>query len=110
MRLTETEVVAEVETVTLHRLRLWVRQGWVLPTAGKGGPFYDETDLARIRLVCQLTGEMNLNDDAVPVVLSLMDQLYGMRREFKALAQAVAEQPTEVRVRLRERHRRLLGE
>lgn len=110
MRLTETEVVAQVEEVSVRRLRLWVRQGWVSPGAGKGGPFYDEIDVARIRLVCELKGQMNLNDDAVPVVLSLMDQLYGMRREFKALAQAIDQQPPAVRATLQQTYRKLLGE
>ncbi len=108
MRRSETQVVAEVEEITLRRLRLWVRNGWVLPDQGPGEPHYDELDVARVRLVCELKDRMNLNDDAVPVVLSLLDQLYGMRRDFKALAQAIDEQPKAVREKVRAAYRNLL--
>lgn len=109
MRWTETEVVAEVTEITLRRLRLWVRNGWVIPAAGDEGPRFDALDIARIRLVCQLKDEMNVNDDAVPVVLSLLDQVYGMRRELKTLAQAIDQQPDTVRDQVREAYRRLAG-
>ena len=101
MRWTETEVVAEIEQVTLRRLRLWMRNGWIAPTTGAKGPRFDDLDLARIRLVCELKNEMKANDDAVAVVLSLLDQLYGIRREFKALAEAIERQPEDVRAAVR---------
>ncbi len=106
---TETQVVAEVDRITLRRLRLWVRNGWVVPATSTSGPRFDDLDVERVRLVCELKEEMNLNDDAVPVVLSLLDQLYGMRREFKALTQALDEQPQKVRQTVRETYQRLLG-
>lgn len=109
MMLTEEEVVARVEEVTVRRLRLWVRRGWVKPAMGQRGQRFDQLDIARVRLVCQMKDEMQLNDEAIPVVLSLMDQLYGMRRDMKALTQAIDRQPEEVRSRLREAYRDLLA-
>ena len=106
MRHSEKEVVATVESVTLRRLRLWVRRGWVSPVTGKGGAQFDELDLARVRLLCELKDEMKVNDEAMPVVLSLLDQLYGLRREMKALAQAIDRQPEGVRRKVREAYRR----
>lgn len=107
MKHSEQEVVAKVESVTLRRLRLWVRRGWVAPAGGDGGPHFDELDVARIRLLCELKDEMMVNDEAMPVVLSLLDQLYGVRREMKALAQAIDRQPEGVRHKVREAYRRL---
>ena len=106
MRHNEKEVVAQVEAVTLRRLRLWVRRGWVAPAGGDGGPHYDELDVARVRLLCELKDEMKVNDEAMPVVLSLLDQLYGLRREMKALAQAIDGQPAAVRRKVRDAYRR----
>ncbi len=106
--LSETDVVAEVEEITVRRLRLWVRRGWVVPTASRAGHAYDQLDLARVRLVCQLKDEMKLNDEAIPVVLSLMDQLYGIRREFKAMTEAIDQQPEDIRTRLRKTYSSLL--
>jgi chaperone modulatory protein CbpM len=102
MKLTEAEIVARAEHVTVRRLRLWVRRGWVAPALGEAGHVYDETDLARIELVCQLKAEMELGDDAVPIVLSLIDQLHGVRRELKELAAAIDRQPNETRRRVLE--------
>ena len=62
--------------------------------------------MARVRLLCELKDEMKVNDEAMPVVLSLLDQLYGLRREMKALAQAIDRQPEGVRRKVREAYRR----
>lgn len=95
--LDERDVVARVRRVRLAELRLWVSEGWIRPARGAGGPVFDELDVARIRLVCDLRKEMSLPNDAVPVVLSLLDQIHGLRRELRGLAEAVDEQPGETR-------------
>lgn len=107
MRLTEAQVVEIVGTLSVKDLRLWIREGWISPAGGDAGPVFDETDLARIRLVCELRDDLALNQEAVPVVLSLVDQLYGLRRELKALAQAIDRQPEDVRARIRDLYRSL---
>ncbi len=97
-RMNEAQVVAEVTEVTLSRLRVWVGDGWVLPSRrDDGAPEFDAIDIARLRLVCHLKDELNINDEAIPVVLSLLDQLHGVRRELKALAGALDRQPEHVR-------------
>lgn len=95
--LNERDVVARVLRVELRELRLWVREGWVKPAEGEGGPVFDDLDVARIRLICDLHKEMALPTDAMPVVLSLLDQLHGLRRELRHLAGAVDAQPPEIR-------------
>ena len=45
---------------------------------------------------------MNVNEDAVPVVLSLLDQIYGLRREMRAILEAICEQPEHVQLRIRD--------
>lgn len=97
MKLTEQDVVKAVKEVTLRRLRVWVKKGWITPATGAKGPSFDDVDLARIRLVCEFRNELNLNEDAVAVVLSLMDQIYGLRCELRTLAAAVERQPNKVR-------------
>lgn len=107
MKLSEAQVIETLGTVSASELRIWVREGWIAPASGDGGPVFDETDVARIRLVCQLRDDLELNEDAVSVVLSLMDQLYGLRRELRALAQAVERQPEDVRSRVQNLYRTL---
>lgn len=107
-RFREEEVVRGAG-VSVAELRVWCEAGWVAPASGEAGPVYDELDMARVRLVCQLRDELGLDDEAIPVVLSLIDQLYGVRRELRALAHAVARQDEEVAARIRAAYRELVG-
>lgn len=95
--LDERDVVATVRRLHLKELRLWVEMGWVRPANSDAGPVFDDLDVARIRLVCDLRQDMSLPEDAVPVVLSLLDQIHGLRRELRGLAGAVDTQPDEIR-------------
>ncbi len=97
MSIDERTVVAQVERVQLRELRLWVRQGWVRPAQGTGGPVFDELDIARVRLLCDLQKDMSLPSDVLPVVLSLIDRLNQTRRELRALTDALEEQPEDIR-------------
>jgi chaperone modulatory protein CbpM len=106
-RLGEAQVVERLGTLSVAELRVWCEAGWVSPARGEAGPVFDEVDLARIRLVRELRDDLGLDEEAVPVVLSLVDQLYGMRREFRALARAVDQQPAEVAAHIRAAYRAL---
>jgi chaperone modulatory protein CbpM len=97
MTLTEQAVVANVERLTLRELRIWAREGWVRPAQGAHGLVFDDLDVARIRLLCDLRKDMALPNDAIPVVLTLIDHLHRTRRELRQLTQAVDEQPNDVR-------------
>ena len=111
MRLDEESVVAEVRRLSLRELRLWVREGWVRPASGDAGPVFDEVDVARIRLLCDLRKEMALPTDALPVVLTLIDRLHQTRRDLRHLTEAVEEQPETVRRLVIERfHARRKGD
>ncbi|MGM0741711.1 MAG: MerR family transcriptional regulator [Pseudomonadota bacterium] len=97
MSFDEYTVVARVERLNLRDLRFWVRQGWLCPAESETGPLFDELDIARVRLLCDLRKEMSLPNDAVPVVLNLIDHLHQTRRELRALTRAIEEQPEDVR-------------
>lgn len=97
MKANEHTVVANVERLNLKELRLWVREGWVLPAQSASGPEFDEVDIARVRLLCDLKKDMSLSSDALPVVLSLIDRLNHTRRELRTLTLALSEQPEDVR-------------
>jgi chaperone modulatory protein CbpM len=52
-----------------------LRARWVSP-AFPEDPELDEQDLARLRLIATLQEDLGVNDEAVPVILHLLDQLY----------------------------------
>jgi len=71
----------------LHRqdLERWISNEWVLPDGESGGYVFREIDVARVRLILELRDEMEVNEEALPIVLSLLDQLYDQRRRMKDL-------------------------
>lgn len=97
MSFDEYAVVARVKRLSLRDLRFWVRQGWICPAEGEAGPLFDELDIARVRLLCDLRKEISLPNEAMPVVLNLIDHLHRTRRELRALTRAIEEQPKDVR-------------
>lgn len=97
MSLDERNVVARIERLSLRELRLWVREGWVRPAQGARGPVFDEIDIARLRLLCDLRKEMALPTDALPTVLTLIDELHRTRRDLRRLTEALDEQPADIR-------------
>jgi len=88
----EQEVLARIEGLTVTRLRICIEEAWVRPMRDTGGHVFDDMDVARLRLISELTEDMAVNDDAVPIILSLIDQMHGFRRQLRALEQAVSAQ------------------
>ena len=110
MRLTELELVRHVDSLSLRQLRAWIRRGWVKPLPRDDGPLFTEIDVARVHLVVHLHHEVRLSNDAIALVLSLADQVYGLRGELRKLAEAIEREPAEVQARIRAAARTLGGE
>jgi chaperone modulatory protein CbpM len=70
----------------LHR---WIGQAWVRPDRTADNYVFRDIDIERVRLILELRDEMQVNEDALPVVLSLLDQLYDMRRRMRRLRDAL---------------------
>ena len=90
--LTERDLLARVQRLTVTRLRVWVAQGWIKP-ADEAAPSYSEADLARAALICNLEDELGFAEDDVPVLLNLIDQIHGLRAELKGLLDALEYLP-----------------
>jgi chaperone modulatory protein CbpM len=78
------QVVAEVG-ISESDLRLWIEQRWVLPTRREDSFVFDDVDLARARLIRELRADLMLNEEAIPVVLSLLDQVHALRRALASV-------------------------
>ena len=75
----------------------WVERGWVRPEPDDTGWVFQEIDIARVRLIHDLRRTMDVEEGAVPVVLSLLDQVYRLRGQLRSVLRAVDEQPETVR-------------
>ncbi|EDP64515.1 hypothetical protein BAL199_27196 [alpha proteobacterium BAL199] len=98
----ETDVLAQIQGMTRTRLRICIEQEWVRPARSDRGHAFDALDVARLRLIAELTEDLQVNDDAVPIILSLVDQVHGLKRRLRLLDEAVAEQDETVRARIAE--------
>ena len=103
----ETRVVEVVGRLTARRLRAFIEAGCVVPAEIGGERVFREADLARLELLCELAEDFGLDEDGLALVMSLIDQLHGLRHEMRALMRAVEEEPPEVRERIRAGHARL---
>jgi len=90
-------VTALFPGLTQVELTHWIERGWVLPDAVESGFVFHEIDVARVRLIRDLRSDMDINEDAVSLVLSLLDQVYELRRKMKSVLHALESQPTDVR-------------
>lgn len=100
MRLDERTLVSRVDRVNVKELRVWVRAGWVRPALGENGPVFDEVDVARVRLLCELKKDMKLSSETLGIILPLLDQLHQARRELRILSQVLDDEPAAVRQRV----------
>jgi chaperone modulatory protein CbpM len=94
---TLSEVVVVVGRVDRVELTRWIEFGWVHPETRPGTePVFSDLDLARVCLICDLRHDLAVEEETMPLVLSLLDQLYELRRQMKALTGALRQQPDEV--------------
>ena len=96
----EDEVVATVPGLTRARLVAFVEARIVWPVQTERGPAYRRIDLARLELLRDLAEDFELSEEALGVVMSLVDQLHGARADLRSVLTAITAEPQEVRERL----------
>ncbi len=82
--------LSRVELIT------WVERGWVIPDVAGSDFEFREIDVARVRLIHDLRRGMDVDEDTVPLVLSLLDQVYELRSRLKSVLRAVEAQPRDI--------------
>jgi len=94
--LSERDIVAKVQHLSVTRLRVWVQQGLIKP-ADRAAEAFSEADAARATLICNLEDELGFAEEDVPVLLNLIDQIHGLRSQLTGLLDALEELPPEIR-------------
>ncbi len=105
---TFTEVVIAVGRVEQAELARWVELGWISPNRSSQADsdlLFSDVDEARIRMICDLRRDMMVDEDTMPLVLSLLDQMYALRHQMNVLTSAIRQQPGDVRHAILERVR-----
>jgi chaperone modulatory protein CbpM len=90
------ELVGRFEGLERRELVHWVENRWVLPERQQDTWIFHEVDVARVELILEIRKEFGIDDDALSLVLSLLDQVYDLRRQLSRLCDALALQPPEI--------------
>lgn len=93
------ELVASIAVLRREDLEIWIGNAIVRPA----GRVFGEAECARVRLICTLHYEMDIEHETLPVVLDLIDQLHEAHYRLRALGEAVVAQDEAVRRAILER-------
>lgn len=95
---------AELDRAELAR---WVENRWILPERppaaepdGERWAFH-EVDIARVELILHIRREYSVDEEAMSLLLGLLDQVYSLRRQMHRLCEAVESQPADIRDAIR---------
>ena len=75
-----------------RELTRWVENRWILPERRGTTWIFHEIDVARV----EVRREVAIDDEAVSLMLGLLDQVYNLRRQLGRLCDALAAQPLEI--------------
>jgi chaperone modulatory protein CbpM len=81
-------------------LDIWVEQGWVVPVKDDGPEAFYDADVARGLLILDLSDAIGVNHEGIDVIMSLVDQVHGLRAKLQALTDAIRDQDEPVRRRI----------
>lgn len=90
------DLVETISALQRSDLEAWIREELVTPRREAGTLLFPDIECARVRLICTLHYELEIDVDTLPVVLSLVDQLYDTRQRLLSLTAAVAAQDQAV--------------
>jgi chaperone modulatory protein CbpM len=90
------EVLDRFAELDRRELTRWVENRWVLPERRGRTWIFHEIDVARVELIIEVRREFAIDDEALSLILGLLDQVYDLRRQLGRLCDALATQPPEI--------------
>ena len=97
------QVIEIIDALTAERLTHFERLRIVSPVNTCEGPRYHALDVRRITLLCELTDDFEVNEDALVIIVSLLDQLHGAHSRLDQMVRAIKDEPAEIKLRLSQR-------
>ena len=90
------DLVQQFERLDRRELVRWIENRWVLPERRGQTWIFHEVDVARVELILDIRHEFAIDEEALPLVLGLLDQVYDLRRQLRRICDALAAQPREL--------------
>ena len=91
------EIYTSIAELKREDLEAWVDEALVAPEEREGELVLSDLACARIRLICTLHYDMDIETNALPVILDLIDQLHETRGRLDTISRAVMVQDAEIR-------------
>ncbi|MDF1871611.1 chaperone modulator CbpM [Vannielia sp.] len=101
-RYSESDVITMVTRLTRRELVRYVEVEFVRPQPAEEGYVFSAVDIARLELLCDLSQDLELDENALQVVIPLLDQLHTVRQDLARMARALDKLPAELRSRIGE--------
>jgi chaperone modulatory protein CbpM len=89
-----SEVLAACE-ISQDELTLWIERRWIIPLKSAGEYAFSEADFARAQMIAEFRRDLALDDEALSLVLDLVDQLHATRRRLRQLIKIICELPED---------------
>lgn len=83
--------------LTALHVERWVQRGLLRPAAEGDGWVFEAVDVARARLLAELTDELGFDEESMETVVDLLDQVHTLRRQLHQLGLAIGRLPAETR-------------
>ncbi len=99
-RYSEDYVITTVTRLTRSQLVRFVEFDLVKPQREDSGFVYRQIDIARLELLCDLSQDLDLDETALGIVISLIDQLHAARQDIAIMARAIDTLPADLRNRI----------
>ncbi len=91
------EVISIIPELTREDLDRWINDALVESRHGADNMLLTDAQYARVRFICTLRYDMDVQEEVLPVILDLVDQLHETRHRLYRLGQAVLAQDAEVK-------------
>ena len=100
--MTLEELLARHAGLDRRELYGWIEEGWVRPERSGATWSFAQVDVARVELILEIRREFAIDEECLPLVLNLIDQIYTLRRQMRLLRDALLAQPPEVQTAIRQ--------
>jgi chaperone modulatory protein CbpM len=95
--MTDLHELLRQNALTEVHVERWVARGLLRPDEAGESWSFEQVDVARARLLAELSDDIGFDDDTVETVVSLVDQVHTLRGQLGLLARAIADQPPATR-------------
>jgi len=99
-RFSEDDVIAAIARLTRVELVGFIEAEFIRPERGGGGYVFRQIDIARLELLCDLSHDLDLDETALGVVLTLIDKLHAERQERAAIENALNTLSDDLRAQI----------